>query len=98
MLKERDVVNGNLDAQNDPKLIVHLDTDWSHTMLDPSSQDANIKIVSHFAFVISVELMSKESGDVLRFDGVNKSFEQMRIDCLENFSFLDDSVVTMKSI
>jgi len=36
-------------------------------MLDPSSQDANIKIVSHFAFVISVELMSKESGDVLRF-------------------------------
>ncbi len=61
-------------------------------MLDPGSQDANVKTIFHFAFVVSVELLAQERGDVLRFDGVNHGFEQIGIDGLKVFPLLENDV------
>ena len=80
VLEEGDVIYGGLDSKNQAKLIIHLDGNRTHGVLDPGSLDACIEVVAHLTLVSLMELSAKESGDVVRFDGVNGSAGEMPVD------------------
>ena len=54
MLEEGHIVDGGLDTQNDAELVVHLDGNRSHLMLDAAAQQADIEAIAHIALVVAM--------------------------------------------
>ena len=71
VLEEGDVIDGGLDSKNQTELIVHLDGNRTHAVLDPGSLDSCVEVVAHLAFILVVKLSSEKGCDVLRLDAMN---------------------------
>ena len=75
-----DIVGGCFNPQDDPELVVHLNGDRTHMVLDSRAKNACVEVVAHFALVVSMEFLPQEGGDVLRFDGVDGCAHQRFIE------------------
>lgn len=78
-----DIVDGGFDTQDDAELIVHLYSDRTHVVLYSRPENAGVKLVAHFALVIPMEFLPQESGDILRFNRVDRCTYQRVVQSLE---------------
>jgi len=72
VFEKTDIINGCFDTQNDPQLVIHLNRDGTHVMLNPSPFDSSVEIIADLSLIGPVELPSQEGGHLLRFDGVDR--------------------------
>src|SRR3954449_12991912 len=83
VLEKAQIIDRGLDPQNEAELVVQLNRNWSHRMLDPRPLDANVETVPHFAFEPSAELAAEKRCDVVGLDGVNSGASQVLVDSLQ---------------
>ena len=72
VLEKTDVIDGCLNAQNDPQFVIHLNRDRAHVMFNSSSFDSGMEIIADLSLISSVELSSQEGCDLLGFDAVDR--------------------------
>jgi hypothetical protein len=83
VLEKSHIVDCGFDAQHKSELIVELERDWPHGVLDARALDAGIQAIPHLAFELRHELLAQEGGNVIRLDGVNGSAAEVLIQRLE---------------
>ena len=66
------IVDGRLNTQNDPQLVIQLNRHWPHVMLDPGPFDSSMEIIADLSLIGPVELPSQEGRYLLGFDGVDR--------------------------
>jgi hypothetical protein len=72
VFEKTDVIDGRLNAQNDPLFVIHLNRDPAHMMLNSSSFDSGMEIIADLSLIGPVEFSSQEGCDLLGFDGVDR--------------------------
>jgi hypothetical protein len=72
VFEKADIIDGRLNTQNDPHLVIHLNRHWPHMMLDSSPFDSSVKIIADLSLIGPVELPSQEGRHLLGFDGVDR--------------------------
>jgi len=72
VFEKGDVIDGGLNAEDERELVVHLDGDRSHGVLDASAFNANVEAIPHFVLIVAVEFASEEGGDVVGFDRMDR--------------------------
>src|SRR3954452_3965144 len=92
VLEKGQIVDGGLDPENEAELVVELDRNRPHGVFDPRPFNADVETVAYLAFVLRVELAPEKRGDVIRFDGMNRSARQIFIDRLQIGLFTEDDV------
>ena len=92
VLEEGNVVGSSFDAQDDVELVVHLDCDRPHLMLEAGTEPANVEAVAHLSLVVAVQFASQEGGNILRLDGQDQGFQKMRVEGLQRCLALEDQV------
>src|SRR3954462_8019888 len=80
VLEKGQIVDGGLDPENEAELVVELDRNRPHGVFDPRPFNADVETVAYLAFVLRVELAPEKRGDVIRFDGMNRSARRIFID------------------
>ncbi len=83
VLEKSDIVGDSLNAQYKRMLVVHLNGDFAHMMLDPDAFDPGMEIIAHFILIMAGELSAKESGDIIGFDRMDGGADQFFIDGFE---------------
>jgi hypothetical protein len=92
LLKKGDIVNRGFDAQDQAEFVVHFDGDSPHLVFDPAAKMAKVKAITQLILVVAMQLTPQKGGDVRRFDGVNKGFQEMRIKGLHLRLALKDQI------
>ena len=69
--KEGDVVDRRLDAQDQGLLVVELDGDGSHVMLDAGAFDAGVEVIAQLVLEVAGELVPQEGSHIGRLDGMD---------------------------
>ena|SRR5438128_294550 len=92
VLEKGQIVDCGLDPENEAELVVELDRNRPHGVFDPRPFNADVETVAYLAFVLRVELAPEKRGDVIRFDGMNRSARQIFIDRLQIGLFTEDDV------
>jgi len=67
VFEKGNVIDGGLDAQDERELVVHLDGNGSHGVFDAGTFNADVKAVSNFVLIVTVEFAAEERGDVVGF-------------------------------
>src|SRR5437764_12291884 len=80
VLEKAQIINRGLDPQNEAELVVQLNRNWSHRMLDPRPFDADVDTVPHFAFEPGAELAAEKRCDVVGLDGVTSGAREILVD------------------
>ena len=83
VLEKGQIVDVGLDPENEAELVVELDRNRPYGVFDPRPFNADVETVAYLAFVLRVELAPEKRGDVIRFDGMNRSARQIFIDRLQ---------------
>ena len=74
VFEERHSIHRDLNVQDQAEPVVHLEGHQAHLVFEASTGQADVEAISQFFLVVSVQLSSKESGNVCRFDGVTRGF------------------------
>jgi len=72
VFEKTDVIDGGLNAQNDPQFVIHLNRDAAHMMFNSSPLNSGMEIIADLSLIAPVELSSQEGCDLLGFDAVNR--------------------------
>ena len=72
VFEKTDVIDGRLNAQNDPQFVIHLNRNRAHMMFNSSPFDSGMEIIADLSLIGPVELPSQEGRDLLGFDGVDR--------------------------
>ena len=83
VFKKGNIVNRGLDTQHQAVLVVHLDGHRSHVMFDTRSHDACAEVVAYFVLIIAIEFTTQKSGDVIRFNRMNRGAYQFLVNQLQ---------------
>src|SRR3954468_1110913 len=92
VLEKAQIIDRGLDPQNEAELVVQLNRNWSHRMLDPRSFDANVETVPHLAFEPGAELAAVKSCDVVGLDVVNIGSRQVLVDSRQVRLFAENDI------
>jgi hypothetical protein len=66
------IVDGRLNTQDDPQLVIHLNRHGPHVMLNPSPFDSSMEIIADLSLIGPVEFPSQEGRYLLGFDRVDR--------------------------
>src|SRR3954454_17198268 len=92
VLEKAHIIDSGLDPQNQAELVVQLNRNWSHRMLDPRPFDANVETVPHFAFELGAEFAAENRCDVVGLDGVNSGARQVLVHSLQVRLFAENDI------
>ena len=92
MLKKGDVVDGSFQTQDLAELVVHLQGDRTHEVLNPRAFDPRLKAAAHFPVVKGREFTTQEGGDVFGFDGVDGGTRQRFVERLKILPVTENEV------
>src|SRR5882724_772676 len=90
--KNSDVVGRGLQTQHPAQLVIHLDRQAPHVVLDAGALNARVKIVADLAFVSGVQLAAQKGRDILGLDGMHSRSHQNLVEGLEIRRPLEDDV------
>jgi hypothetical protein len=74
------IVDGCLDAQNDPQFVIHLNRNGTHVMFNPSPFDSSMEIIPDLSLISPMKLPSQEGRYLLGFDGVDRGTDDCFIE------------------
>ena len=72
VFEKGNVVDRGFDARDERELVVNLDGNRSHGVLDTGAFNAIVEAVSHFVLIVAVEFASKAGGDGIGFDRMDR--------------------------
>jgi len=90
--KKGDLVRHCLDAKDFALLVVHFNGDLFHMMLDARPFNPGVIIRTHLSFKLIRQLSAQESGDVFRFDRMDRRAHQFLVDRTQILPALEDDV------
>ena len=72
VFEKTDIIDGCLNAQDDPQFVIHLNRDRAHMMFNSSSLDSSMEIIADLSLIGPMEFASQEGGDLSGFDTVDR--------------------------
>ncbi len=90
--KERDVVDGRFDAQNQGLLVIELEGDWSPMVLQARPFDARVKVMTAFILVVAGEFAAEKGGDIGGLDRVDGGADQGLVEGAQVLLPVEDEV------
>ena len=90
--EERHVVGGGLDAQDQSQLVIHLDGNPTHVVLDSGPFDAGVEVVADLPLVVAVEPAPQERRDMLGLDCVDGGSDERLVQGSQVVLALEDDV------
>ena len=92
LFEEGDIRRGGFDAQDNVELVVHLDGDGTHLMLDTRTQKTHVEAIAHFSLVVAVQLATQERGNIGWFDSLDQGFQEIWIERLQGVLVLENQI------
>jgi len=90
--KERDVVDGRLDAQDQGLLIIELEGHRSHVVLQTGPFDPRMDVIAQLILVVPGELAAQKGSDVIRLDRVDGRTDQGLVERPQVLLTVEDEV------
>jgi len=72
VFEETHIIDGCLDPQKNPQLIIHLNRNGTHVMLDPSPFDSRVEVIADLPLIGPMQFSSQERSHLLGLDRMDR--------------------------
>jgi hypothetical protein len=92
VFEKTDVIDGGLDAQQDPQFVIHLNRDPTHMMFNASPFNSSVEIIADLSLIGPVKLSPQKRCHLLGFDSVDRRTDDRFVQRMQIALILEDDI------